>query len=54
MTYHELRHSFATRLFKGGEDLVIVLTLVRHAKPSTTADLYLQKTDEDRREAIRR
>jgi len=54
VTFHELRHSFATNLFDAGEDLITVQKLVRHSKASTTADLYLHKTEEQRRDAIRR
>jgi integrase len=52
--FHELRHSFATNLFDEGEDLIIVQKLLRHSKPSTTADLYLHKGDGKRREAMAR
>ena len=46
-------HSLATNLFGAGEDLIAVQKLARHSEASTTADLSLHKTEEQRRGAIR-
>jgi integrase len=54
ITFHELRHSFLTNLFEAGEDLITVQKAGRHSNPYTTASLYLHKTEEQRRDAIRR
>ena len=54
ITFHELRHSFASNRFDAGEDLVTVQHLLRHSKASTTADIYLHKTQEKLREASER
>jgi hypothetical protein len=54
VTFHKLRHSFATNRFDAGEDLVTVQKLLRHSKASTTADIYLHKTQQQQRQAIER
>lgn len=37
VTPHTLRHTFATRLLRGGQDLVVVAALLGHARMDTTA-----------------
>ena len=46
-----LRHTFATRLVRGGTDLVIVADLLGHARLETTR-VYTGPTDEDRTAAL--
>ena len=50
-TTHVLRHTFATRLVRGGTDLVIVADLLGHARLDTTR-VYTGPTDEDRTAAL--
>jgi len=50
-TTHVLRHTFATRLVRGGTDLVIVADLLGHARLETTR-VYTGPTDEDRTAAL--
>ena len=50
-TTHVLRHTFATRLVRGGTDLVIVADLLGHARLETTR-VYTGPTDEDRATAL--
>jgi integrase len=38
---HDLRHTFATIMLNGGEDLVAVQRFLGHGKVSFTADLYV-------------
>ena len=52
-TTHVLRHTFATRLLRGGTDLVIVADLLGHARLETTR-VYTGPTDEDRAVAKQR
>lgn len=40
LTWHELRHTFATVLLDGGESLKTVANVLGHARISTTADTY--------------
>lgn len=50
-TTHVLRHTFATRLVRGGTDLVIVADLLGHSQLETTR-VYTRPTDEDRAAAL--
>ena len=50
-TTHVLRHTFATRLVRGGTDLVIVADLLGHARLETTR-VYTGPTDQDRAGAL--
>jgi site-specific recombinase XerD len=50
-TTHVLRHTFATRLVRGGTDLVIVADLLGHSRLETTR-VYTGPTDEDRATAL--
>ena len=50
-TTHVLRHTFATRLVRGGTDLVIVADLLGHARLETTR-ANTGPTDEDRATAL--
>jgi integrase len=43
--FHNFRHSLATFLVSQGKDVKTVQELLRHAKASTTLDLYSQAID---------
>jgi site-specific recombinase XerD len=49
--FHNLRHSLATFLVSRGKDVKTIQELLRHAKVSTTLDLYSQAIDEAKLEA---
>ena len=51
-TTHVLRHTFATRLVRGGTDLVIAAELLGHARLETTR-VYTRPTEEDRANALK-
>ena len=50
-TAHVGRHTFVTRLVRGGEDLVTVAELAGHARLETLK-VYSQPTDEDKQSAL--
>ena len=51
--FHNLRHSLATFLINKGRDVETIQCLLRHAKASTTLDLYSQVIDETKLAAQR-
>ena len=51
--FHNFRHSLATFLINKGKDVKTIRGLLRHAKASTTLDLYSQATDESKLAAQR-
>lgn len=51
VTPHTLRHTFATRLLRGGADLVLVAALLGHARLDTTAR-YTKPTWSDLERAV--
>jgi site-specific recombinase XerD len=51
VTAHVLRHTFATRLVRGGTDLVIVAELLGHARLETTR-AYSRPTRQDAIDAL--
>ncbi len=51
ITAHTLRHTFATRLVRGGTDLITVAELLGHARLETTR-AYSRPTHEDRADAL--
>ena len=51
MRFHDLRHTFATRLLQKGVDIRTVSNLLGHRDIATTAR-YLHATDETKRKAV--
>jgi len=51
--FHNFRHSLATFLISKGKDVKTIQGLLRHAKSSTTLDLYSQAIDESKLAAQR-
>jgi integrase len=51
--FHNFRHSLATFLVSRGKDVKTIQGLLRHAKASTTLDLYSQAIDESKLAAQR-
>ncbi len=51
LRFHDLRHTFATRLLQKGADIKTVSALLGHADIATTTK-YLHATDESKRKAV--
>ena len=51
LRFHDLRHTFATRLLQRGADIKTVSTLLGHKEIAVTAR-YLHATDESKRKAV--
>ena len=49
--FHNFRHSLATFLVNSGKDVKTIQGLLRHAKVTTTLDLYSQSIDASQLEA---
>ena len=52
ITFHCLRHTFATRLIEGGADVKTVSQLLGHTKTDITLNRYVHSTDDSKRNAI--
>lgn len=52
LKFHGLRHSFATRMVSKGTDVKTLSTILGHSDVSTTMNLYVHPSMEDRAEAI--
>ena len=51
ITFHSLRHSYATILLNQNVPLKVVSYLLGHARISTTADIYMKVEDKKKEEA---
>jgi integrase len=49
---HTMRHTFASRLFKGKVDIKIISKLLGHKKVSTTYDIYVHFIDDTVNESV--
>ena len=52
--YHDLRHTFATRLNASGADPYTIRDLLGHSSSTTMTGNYTHTSNETRRQAIRR
>lgn len=52
ITFHCLRHTFATRLIENGIDVKTVSQLLGHSKTEITINRYVHSTDDSKRNAI--
>lgn len=50
---HALRHTFASRLFRNGADIVVVSKLLGHNNPTITQNIYIHILDEQKAKAIK-
>lgn len=50
--FHKIRHSFATNLLRSGVDVRTVSAAMRHAKVSTTLDIYCHTTQQSVVDAV--
>jgi len=50
--FHDLRHTYATRLFELGENPKTVSELLGHANVSTTSDIYIHVLDSMKEKAV--
>lgn len=50
--FHALKHSFATRRIAAGCDVKTISSLLGHSSVSTTLELYVHPTLEQKRRAI--
>ena len=51
LNFHSLRRTNASLLIAGGADVTTVASLLGHAQPSTTLDIYSHAFDKNRKEA---
>lgn len=51
-TFHTLRHTFATRALESGMDIHALSTLLGHAQPSTTLNLYCHSLPDHKAESM--
>jgi site-specific recombinase XerD len=51
LRFHDLRHTFATRILQRGADIKTVSELLGHADIATTTK-YLHATDESKKKAV--
>ncbi|MDQ0285665.1 site-specific recombinase XerD [Desulfofundulus luciae] len=51
MSFHTLRHTFATLLLEAGEEMKTVQEILRHTRLSTTADIYTKVTEKLKKKA---
>ena len=54
MKFHDLRHTFATRLFELGEEAKTVQELLGHSNISITLDTYTHVLDSMKRKAAQK
>jgi integrase len=54
ISFHALRHTYATRLLDAGVDIKTISELLGHADVTTTANLYLHPDESAKATAVRR
>lgn len=52
IVFHGLRHSFATRCIESGADVKTVSSILGHSNVTTTMNLYVHPTDDQKRRCI--
>lgn len=52
VTFHGIRHSFATRLIEQGVDVKTVSQLLGHTDVKITLNRYVHSTDDTKKDAI--
>jgi len=52
ITFHDFRHTAASYLIKNGVDIVTIAGIMRHAMPSTTANIHGHVIKDAKQEAI--
>lgn len=54
INFHALRHTFATRALEAGMDIKVLSSLLGHAQPSTTLNLYAHALPDHKRASMKK